>query len=151
MGQWFADLSLGHIKLLSTELFWKKKIHFLHNFLQFPFKNFSKYYFFILFFIFCNLKEIKSNSLVTVLYALRLSQQPTVSLNYSQSIKVNMAPSDSRTIISSFNRPIVIYLRLTNFKWSQKCCKFSAFSLKFQKVFLITRTIFSHSRSEQFW
>ena len=30
-------------------------------------------------------------------------------------------------------------------------CKFSAFSLKFQKFFSITRTIFSHSRSEQFW
>ena len=26
------------------------------------------------------------------------------------------------------------------------CCKFSAFSLKFQKIFSITRTIFSHSR-----
>ena len=30
-------------------------------------------------------------------------------------------------------------------------CKFLAFSLEFQKFFLITRTIFSHSRSEQFW
>ena len=30
-------------------------------------------------------------------------------------------------------------------------CKFSAFSLEFQKFFSITRTIFSHSRSEQFW
>ena len=35
--------------------------------------------------------------------------------------------------------------------WSQKSCKFSAFSLEFQKNFSITRTIFSHSRSEQFW
>ena len=32
-----------------------------------------------------------------------------------------------------------------------KICKFSAFSLEFQKFFSITRTIFSHSRSEQFW
>ena len=32
-----------------------------------------------------------------------------------------------------------------------KICKFSAFSLEFQKFFLNTRTIFSHSRSEQFW
>ena len=30
-------------------------------------------------------------------------------------------------------------------------CKFSAFSLKFQICFSITRTIFSHSSSEQFW
>ena len=37
------------------------------------------------------------------------------------------------------------------FLWSQKFCKFSAFSLEFQKFFSITRTIFSHSRSEQFW
>ena len=37
------------------------------------------------------------------------------------------------------------------FKWSQKSCKFSAFSLEFQKNFSITRTIFSHSTSEQFW
>ena len=33
---------------------------------------------------------------------------------------------------------------------SQTLCKFMAFSLEFQKIFLITRTIFSHSRSEQF-
>ena len=30
-------------------------------------------------------------------------------------------------------------------------CKFSAHSLEFQKLFSITRTIFSYSRSEQFW
>ena len=37
------------------------------------------------------------------------------------------------------------------FMWSQKVCKFSAFSLEFQKIFSITRTIFSNSeRSEQF-
>ena len=36
------------------------------------------------------------------------------------------------------------------FLWSQKVCKFSAFSLEFQKFFSITRTIFSHSKSEQF-
>ena len=35
--------------------------------------------------------------------------------------------------------------------WSQIFCKFLAFSLEFQKFFSITRTIFSHSRSEQFW
>ena len=32
---------------------------------------------------------------------------------------------------------------------SQNVCKFSAFSLQFQKI--LVRTIFSHSRSEQFW
>ena len=32
-----------------------------------------------------------------------------------------------------------------------KHLQISAFSLKFQKFFSITRTIFSHSRSEQFW
>ena len=37
------------------------------------------------------------------------------------------------------------------FLWSQKFRKFSAFSLKFQKFFLIIRTFFSHTRSEQFW
>ena len=37
------------------------------------------------------------------------------------------------------------------FQWTQKVCKFSAFSFEFQKCFSITRTIFSHSRSEQFW
>ena len=32
-----------------------------------------------------------------------------------------------------------------------KCCKFSAFRLKYLKFFSITKTIFSHSRSEQLW
>ena len=32
-----------------------------------------------------------------------------------------------------------------------KTWKFFAFSLEFQKFFLITRTVFSQSRSEQFW
>ena len=34
--------------------------------------------------------------------------------------------------------------------WSQNFCKFLALSLEFQKFFSITRTIFPHSRSEQF-
>ena len=38
------------------------------------------------------------------------------------------------------------------FKWFLKCCKLSAFSLEFQKFFfLITKPIFSNSRSVQFW
>ena len=111
MRQWLADLVLGHIKLFSTELFWKK-IHFLHSFLQNSIQIISNYYFFIYFSFFYKLKKITPNSLVTVWYALRVSQQPTVSLNYSQSIKINMAPSDGGTIISSSNRPTVIYLTL---------------------------------------
>ena len=116
MRQWLADLVLGHIKLFSTELFWKKNPFFTQFLAKFH-SNYFKLLFFNIFFIFLQLKKIKSNSLVTVWYALRLSQQPTVSLNYSQSIKINMAPSDGGTIISSFNRPTVIYLRLTDFNW----------------------------------
>ena len=37
------------------------------------------------------------------------------------------------------------------FWWSKKFCKISAFSLKFPKFFSITKTIFPHSKSEQFW
>ena len=37
------------------------------------------------------------------------------------------------------------------FLWSQNFCKFSSFSLKFQKFFSTTRTFFSQRRSEQFW
>ena len=120
MGQWLADLFLGHIKLFSTELFWKKKINFLHYFLQIPFKKFSNYYFFIFFLFFTTQKKLKSNSLVTVWNALGLSQQTTVSLNYPQSIKINIGPSDGGMIISSSRRPTVINGRLTGFTWHQK-------------------------------
>ena len=78
-----------------------------------PFKIFSNYYFFIYFFIFC--KEIKSNSLLTVWNALGLSQQTTVSLNYSQSTKINIGPSDGGTIISSSRHPTALNWRLTDF------------------------------------
>ena len=37
------------------------------------------------------------------------------------------------------------------FYWSKRFCKFSALSLEFRKIFMITTSIFSHSRSEQFW
>ena len=67
------------------------------------------------FFIFCNLEKIKFNSLVTVWNALELSQQITVSLNYSQSIKINIGPSDCETIISSSRRPTILNQRLTDF------------------------------------
>ena len=116
MRQWLADLVLGHIKLLSTELFWKKN-PFITQFLAKFYSNFFKLSFLYIVFIFCNLEKIKFNSLVTVWNALELSQQITVSLNYSQSIKINIGPSDSGTIISSSNRPTVIYLRLTDFRF----------------------------------
>ena len=115
MRQWFDDLALGHIKLFSTELFCKKNPFFT----QFLAKFLSKIFQIIIslyFFIFCNLKRIKSNSLVTVWNALGLSQQTTVSLNYSQSIKINIGPSDGGTIISSSRRPTVLNQRLTDFK-----------------------------------
>ena len=52
----------------------------------------------------------------------------------------------------SVEKIVLTFHRLNKlFWWSQRFCKFSAFSLEFQKFFLITRTIFSHSRSEQFW
>ena len=38
-------------------------------------------------------------------YALRPSQQPTVSPNYSQSIKINIGPPNGGTIIPSTHRP----------------------------------------------
>ena len=86
-----------------------------------PFKIFLNYYFFICISIFCNLKNIKSNSLVTLWNALGLTQETTVSLNYSQSIKINIGPSDSGTIISSSRHPTVLYQRLTAFKSEWKC------------------------------
>ena len=114
MGQWLADFFLGHIKLFSTELFCKKNPFFT----QFLTKFLSKIFQIIIslyFYIFCNLKKIKLNSLVTVWNALGLSQQTTVSLNYSQSIKINIGPSDGGTIISSSRRPTVLNQTLTGF------------------------------------
>ena len=107
----------------------KKKSIFLTISCKIPFKIMSNYYFFIYFFIFCNLKKIKYNSLVTVWNALGLSQQTTVSLNYSQSIKIIIGPSDGGTIISSSRRPTVIYQRLTDFKISRKKSQFYIDSL----------------------
>ena len=69
----------------------------------------------VLYRIVCYLKKIKSTSLVTVWNALGLNQQTTVSLNYSQSIKINIGPSDSGTIISLSRRLTVLNQRLTDF------------------------------------
>ena len=65
MGQWLAELFLGHIKQFSTEIL---KIYFLHNLLQKSFQNFLKLLFISLHcFYFLQLKkEEKSNSLVTI-------------------------------------------------------------------------------------
>ena len=113
MRQWLADLVLGHIKLFSAEYIFLKKSMFYTVSCKIPFELFQ---IIISFYIinFLQLKKIKSNSLVTVWYALRLSQQPTVSLNYSQSIKINIGPSDGGTIISSSRRPTVLNWRLTD-------------------------------------
>ena len=87
-------------------------------FTQFLAKFLSKFFQIIIslyFFIFCNLKKTKSNSLVTVWNALGLSHQTTLSLNYSQSIKINIGPSEGGTIILSSRRPTVLNQRLTEF------------------------------------
>ena len=80
----------------------------MHSFCSFfkicSFKN----YHFVFFFIFYNLKRIKSNSLLTVWYALRPSQQPNVTRNYSESIIINIRPSYSRIIVSTTHHPMVL-------------------------------------------
>ena len=88
--------------------------HFLAKFLSNFFKIIILYYFLF----FYNLKRIKSNSLLTVWYALRPIQHTTVSLNYSQSIKINIGSSDIGTIIPSTHRPTVLYWRLLDFQFS---------------------------------
>ena len=95
--------------------FKEKKNHFLHNFLQNSFQIFFKLSFFYISYL-LQLEKIKSNSVVTVWNALGLSQQTTVSLNYSQSIKINIGPSDGGTIILSSRRPTVLNQRLTEFR-----------------------------------
>ena len=59
----------------------------------------------ILLTFFTTWNKIKSNSLLTVWYALRPSQQHTLLPNYSQSIKTNIGPSEGRTIIPSSHCP----------------------------------------------
>ena len=101
-------------------------------FTQFLAKFLSKIFQIIIslyFFLFCNLKKIKSNSLVTVWNALGLSHQTTVSLSYSQSIKINIGPSDGGTIISSSRRPTVLNQRLTEFRIQPTCTDISQFKM----------------------
>ena len=108
MRQWVADFALGHSKLFFTEL--QNKIRF--HFLQLLAKFLSKFWI-IIFFIFYNLKKKKSEISLVCPSPI---QQPTVSPKYSQSIKVNIGPSDGGTIISSSHRPTVLYWRLSDFK-----------------------------------
>ena len=63
---------------------------------------------------------MKSNSLLTVWSALSQGQQSTVSPNYSQSIKINLGPSDGGTIVPSIHRSSVLYWRLSDFMWFRK-------------------------------
>ena len=91
------------------------------------------------FFIFYNLKRLKSNSLPTVWSALSLSQQSTVSPDYSQSIKINLGPYNGGTIVPSIHCSIVLYWRWTDFKMydlSGTQLRFSTASIIFFTIFL---------------
>ena len=61
--------------------------------------------------ILCKKMEFFFQSIIqrTVGNAIRPSQQPTVSPNYSQSIKINIGPSEDGTIVPSSHRPTVLY------------------------------------------
>ena len=48
--------------------------------------------------------------------ALSQSHRATILLNYSQSIKINIGPSDGRTIVPTTHHPTVLYWRLLDFK-----------------------------------
>jgi hypothetical protein len=48
------------------------------------------------------------------------SHWATVSLNYSQSIKINIWPSDSGTIVPSTHRSTILYWRLLDFRLISK-------------------------------
>ena len=81
-----------------------------------PFKIILNYNFLIFFSFFQLKKKLKSNSLLKVWNALRPSKQPTVSPNYSQSKKMNIRPSDGRTIVLSTHCPTVLDWRLLDFR-----------------------------------
>ena len=75
-----------------------------------------KCHFFTHFFAKCLKENKKANSLLTVWYILRPNQQATVSLNYFQTIKIIIGPSDGGTIILS-SHCIILKWRL-----SDLCC-----------------------------
>jgi hypothetical protein len=121
--QWLSVFDLGNFKLLQNYYENKTPIC-LHNFLQNSFQNYFKLLFFIFFY---NLNLFESNSLLTVWYALRPSQQPTAaSSNYSQSININIGPSDGGTIVPLTHRPTVTYWRFRIFGRTNSLTKFSA-------------------------
>ena len=121
MAQWLWLRAFQTVHYRNT---FKIKFHFFYTIsCKIPFKIILNYYF-LLFFTFLQLKKIKSNSLLTVWYALRPSQQPTDSPNYSQSIRINMGPSDGGTILLSTHRPTILYLRLSDITSPacHRCC-----------------------------
>ena len=82
------------------------KFHFFTRFLA-KFLAILFFYYFVIYLT--TSKKVISNSLLTVWSALRPSQQPNVSPNYSQSIKINIGPSDGGMIVPSTHRPTVLY------------------------------------------
>jgi hypothetical protein len=111
--QWESDsVTLTYsISNCSLQNHLENRILFFTQFLaQFPFKIILNYYLSFLTF-FYDLKEIKSNSFICP----KASQQPTVSPNYFQSIKINIGPSDNRTTVQVTHRPTVLYWRLSDF------------------------------------
>ena len=78
-----------------------------------------KYHFFTQFLANCNLKlsyiiiflillyNLKKKTFSTIWYTLGPSQQATVSLNYSQSIKIIIGPLEGETIVPSFHHIIL--------------------------------------------
>ena len=63
MGQWLAELFLGHIKQFSTELFLKKKKSIFTQFIAKILSKFSQIIISLHFFIFYNLKKEKNLTL----------------------------------------------------------------------------------------
>ena len=126
MAQW---LWLRAFQTVHYRITLKKNSIFLHNFLQIFFQNYFIliFFFFSIFLYFLQPKKKKLNSLLTIWYALRPSQQGTVSRNYSQSIKINIGPSDGGTIVPSSHCPNVLYWRLSDFyiksqNWNVHLC-----------------------------
>ena len=106
MRQRLSDFYLGHVKLFITELLWIWNSIFYTISCKITFQINLNYYFFTTW------KQIKLNSLLTVWYALRPNQQHIVSPKDSQSIKINIEPSNEGTIIRSTHRPTILDWRL---------------------------------------
>ena len=103
-----VTLTLG-ISNCSLQNYFENRIPlFLHNFLQNSLQNHFELLLCIISFY-----SLNSNSLLTVWSSLSLSQQSTVTPNYSQSIKINLGPS--WTIIPCIHRSILLYWRLSDF------------------------------------